>query len=167
MEKNLKTILLSITFLTLFTVPVAASPLRLNDLVENAVDWNNQTVVISAEAIGEPLERADGTWINVSDGSNAMGIWMSAEEARRIKVFGQYETRGDQLLLTGQFHRACPEHGGEADIHLSSMSITSPGERIKTPVSTTKVLSAMGMFILAAGLSAYYLSLRIRKRTQA
>lgn len=167
MEKLIKTFLLSIMFLTLFAVPVAASPLRLNDLVEDAADWNNQTVVISAEAIGEPLERAEGTWINVSNGSNAMGIWMSIEEAQRITVFGQYETLGDQLLITGQFHRACPEHGGEADIHLITMSITSPGEQMKTPVSFTKGLSAMGMFLFAAALSVYYLSLRIRKRSRA
>jgi hypothetical protein len=34
-----------------------------------------------------------------------------------IAYTGAYKSKGDWLEITGVFHRACPEHGGDLDIH--------------------------------------------------
>ncbi|MGB4587849.1 MAG: hypothetical protein WBI17_01280 [Clostridiaceae bacterium] len=141
MSKSIK--IFFVTLILAGLVPlhaVYAAPVKINDLIEKAMTVDGQTVTITAEAIGERMDRTDGTWVNVNDGSNAIGIWMPTDESRRITVFGSYKEKGDTLEITGIFNRTCKEHGGESDLHLLSMKVMKTGEIVQNKISITKLV---------------------------
>lgn len=137
-------------------------------LVENANLWNGHTVSFKGEAIGEALIHGNMAWIHVNDDpymdkSAAAGgaltgynsghaIWLPADLARKISVFGDYRHQGDIVKVTGVFNAACPEHGGDMDIHATSLTILRSGYSIEHPVSANRGLAAAGLFVLAGGL---------------
>ena len=53
-------------------------------LIEHAKSYDYQTVTFEGEVIGDIMVRDDYAWINVSDGSNAIGIWVPAAAAKTI-----------------------------------------------------------------------------------
>lgn len=141
--------------------PTQAAAVKINDLIEGAISMDGKKVTVTAEAIGEKMDREGGTWVNVHDGSNAIGIWMTKEEAERISVFGNYKQKGDTLEVTGLFNRACKEHGGEADIHLLTMKILKTGEAVEKSISMVKTASSVVLLSLMALL---YLAFRNQSR---
>ena len=81
MRKRWKTLILTLFVMSCFTVTVnAAQKISINDLINNTTAYDMQTVTVEGEAIGEALERGDHAWVNINDGSNAIGIWMTAAE---------------------------------------------------------------------------------------
>lgn len=140
MEKYRKVFIVSLMLLFLNPIKVNASTsMKINDLIEHAMDLDGQTVTITAEAIGEKMDRTDGTWVNVNDVSNAIGIWMDTTEAEKITSYGSYKAKGDMLEITGVFNRACKEHGGESDIHYTSMKVITKGYAVKEDIPFMKV----------------------------
>ena len=127
----------------LFTLPVQAQRLLISDLIEQAQTLNDTPVVVEGEAILEALERGDHTWINLNDGSGALGVWVSRELALTVKTYGDYDTRGDLLRVEGVFHRACDEHGGDMDIHVTALSIVKAGQPIPHPVDVWRFTAAI------------------------
>jgi hypothetical protein len=100
----------------------------LSELIDESNDYDGSIIKFSGEAIGNILYRGSYAWVNVSDANNsAIGIWMSANTARKISVLGHYGMHGDTLLVTGTFNRACPDHGGDPDIHAKTVIISYPG----------------------------------------
>ena len=141
MGKYHKVFIICLMFLFLVPIKVYASTsMKINDLIENALSLDGQTVTITAEAIGERMDRPGGTWVNVNDGTNAIGIWMDTEDADRITSYGSYKAKGDMLEITGVFNRACKEHGGESDIHFSSMKTVAVGYSMKEEIPGAKVV---------------------------
>jgi hypothetical protein len=134
-----------------FSFPaLAASAIPINDLVEESLEYDGQTVSVQGEAIGEVLERGEYAWVNINDGGNAIGIWMSLEDARKIEFFGDYRNSGDILLVTGVFSRNCVGHGGEVDIHCDKLEIISAGHHVVETVAPAKILIALVLFTFAA-----------------
>lgn len=126
----------------IFSIPMtafASTSVKINDLIEEAKTLDGQTVTIIAEAIGEKMVRSEGTWINVNDGTNAIGVWMTSAEADKVTSYGNYEQKGDTLEITGTYRRACKEHGGEPDIHLTSMKVVVKGHAVEEDVSLVKI----------------------------
>jgi len=137
-------------------------------LVENANQWNGRIVSFKGEAIGEIMIHGNMAWIHVNDDpymetSAAAGgalsgynsghaIWLPADLARKIEVFGDYRRQGDIVKVAGVFNAACPEHGGDMDIHATSLTILRSGHSIEHPVSANRGLAAAGLFALAGGL---------------
>lgn len=99
----------------------------INDLIENEKSFDGKIVTIKAEAVGEPMKRKDYTWVNVNDGTNAIGIWMKNSDAAKVKFYGKYEEVGDILKIKGIFKRSCNEHGGDTDIHALQAEILKKG----------------------------------------
>jgi len=99
----------------------ASRSLSSNELIKDAGEYDGKTIIYSGEVIGDIMLRGESAWVNVSDGDNALGIWMDASSAKEINFTGGYKNRGDILEITGVFHRACPEHGGDLDIHARSI----------------------------------------------
>ena len=104
--------------------------------------YNKQTVTLTGEAIGECLERQNGSWVNISDGGNAIGIWMTKTDAAQIKTYGDYKHTGDTVTVTGIFYEACPEHGGEPDIHCTRIVAAGMGTKRSELVTIKKALAA-------------------------
>ncbi|MFA5223942.1 MAG: DNA-binding protein [Candidatus Omnitrophota bacterium] len=110
--------------------PVFSQGISSSELIKGAKEYDTKTVTFTGEAIGDVMIRGEFAWVNINDGENSLGVWMSASLAREIKFTGSYETQGDRLEVTGRFNRACLEHGGDLDIHVQKLRKISPGMRI-------------------------------------
>ncbi len=120
-----------------------------NELIENAIKYDKQIVIYSGEVIGDIMKRGDGAWINVSDGNNAIGIWLPYSETKIIKYTGQYSYIGDTVKIEGIFNKACPEHGGDLDIHFKKIEVLKEGYIIQKKVNYRNILIAGILLIFA------------------
>lgn len=127
----------------------AETKYSINDLIENAATLDNQVVTIKGEAIGEAMNRGDYTWVNINDGTNAIGVWMDSETAKSITYYGNYKNIGDTIVVTGMFRKACAEHGGEADLHSIEINIEKPGYLVNEQISRNKIFAAMIFSLIA------------------
>jgi hypothetical protein len=134
-------------------------------LVENANQWNGRMVTFRGEAIGECMVRGKMAWIHLNDDAYmeknieegaALGgynsghaVWVSVEMARVIRFFGDFKHDGDIAKVSGVFNAACREHGGDMDIHASSMEILRIGHPVGHLVNTTRMMVAAILFVLA------------------
>lgn len=118
------------------------------DLIENALTLDGQTIVYTGEVVGDIMKRGDHAWINLSDGSNAMGVWVETAALTGITVAGRYGQTGDTVRVTGTFHRACREHGGDMDIHADTLVRTASGSPVGHSVQWGRLIVA-GVFTLA------------------
>jgi hypothetical protein len=120
-----------------------------NQLVERSKFYDGKEVVFKGEVVGDIMTRGDYVWINAYDGANAMGIWISASEAGKIKKTGDYKNRGDIVEIKGIFNRACKEHGGDMDIHGESLTVKKAGYGLTYPISSSKLFFAAGLAVLS------------------
>ena len=150
-----KTVFLIIALLLLFA-PAAAladgNAVSSNDLIDHAKDYDNQTVVFEGEVLGDILRRGDHAWLAVYDGSNTIGVYVTAEQAEQISVLGGYGKHGDTIRIEGVFHRACAEHGGDLDIHADTMKFLSVGSASQIHASRLITILAIALPLPAAGL---------------
>lgn len=121
----------------------------LNDLVEKGKELDGKTLTVQGEAIGEALERGAYAWVNINDGTNAMGIWMKIEDAKKLAFYGDYKHKGDTLRVTGIFNRACKEHGGDMDIHADTVAVVANGYYAREEMSIQKIIAGAVLLILA------------------
>lgn len=152
------TVILCFLIILWASVPVSASgnPVSINDMLNNMSAYDGREITVTGEAIGECLARRNGCWINISDGSNAIGIWMAKEDAGRIGVYGDYKHTGDTITVTGVFYSACHEHGGEPDIHCNRLTIENAGTERRGSLPIEKILTAVGIVSAALILFLVY-----------
>ncbi|MEA4913793.1 MAG: hypothetical protein VB061_04380 [Christensenella sp.] len=150
-----KTLFLIIALLLLL-VPAATlaegTAVSSTDLIDRAKDYDNQTVVYEGEVLGDILYRGEHAWLAVYDGSNTIGVYITAEQANGISVVGGYGKHGDTIRIEGVFHRACAEHGGDLDIHADTLKVLSVGSSVEMPVSRLVMILALALPLPAAGL---------------
>jgi hypothetical protein len=144
------------------------NPNRLSsgDLVEHMKQYDGMTVTFEGEAVGEAMVRGSHAWIHLNDdayfeknieegaplgGQNSgMPVWVSADLARKIGTFGDYKHEGDIVRVTGVFHAACPDHGGDTDIHAQTLEIVRRGHAVVDQPKPAKLAWAI-VLSLAAG----------------
>ncbi len=134
-----------------------------SEILDRSDELDGRTLIYEGETIGEALERGDNAWVNVSDGRNALGLWMSADEVSKITRYGDYRNDGDIIRATGVFRRSCSEHGGELDIHVSSIEILRVGEERSYSVSSSKGIFAVVTLVFLGG--AVMLNRRYSKKS--
>ena len=136
-----------VILLAVFILPLnvkADAVTVINDLIENAKELDGREVIIQGEVIGERMDRGTHSWINVNDGTNAIGVWLDKNDALRISKYGNYKYKGDKLIITGIFNRACSEHGGEADLHAGApVEISEKGYRLREQIPLPKIVSVV------------------------
>ena len=143
MNKNFKLTLI-ILFLVFSPQTAAFSQsLSSSELIKNAKEYDDKLIVYSGEVIGDVMLRGEFAWVNINDGQNALGAWVSAVLAKEIKFTGNYKSRGDSLEIVGIFHRACLEHGGDLDIHVRSLLKIANGRTIKDNLNFDKVVLSL------------------------
>jgi hypothetical protein len=161
MLKQIKTLIIITAFIISFSENVYADEtseiIDINYLIEHAAELDQQEVTVSGEAVGEPMNRGSHSWININDGTNAIGIWMSSLDAQKVKYFGNYKYKGDVLKVSGIFNRTCKEHGGESDIHETTLEVEETGHGQEEQVSSTKIAIAALSAVLAASLMTLFL----------
>ena len=127
---------------------------------EGAVRFDGQAVRFRGEVIGDVMSRGDHVWLNVSDGQNTLGVWIAGAALPALRHVGRYDARGDVLDLQGVFHRACPEHGGDMDLHAETAMATA-GAPTPHAVDTTRLVVA-GVLLLAS--LATWLGWKLREK---
>lgn len=135
-------------------------------LIENANAWKGRSVSFKGEAIGERMVRGGMAWIHINDdaymeksieaGADSEGynsgqaIWLPSDLAHRIRFFGDYHNQGDLVKITGVFHAACPEHGGDMDIHATELTVVAPGHPVAHPIKTHRAMLAAILILSSA-----------------
>jgi len=162
MKDNFKLILLTLFFILTLSLPLAFSQgISSVELIKNAKEYDGKLVVYCGEVIGDVMLRKEFVWVNINDGDNALGIWMGANLAKEINFTGSYKSRGDVLEITGIFHRACLEHGGDLDIHAQAIRKTANGRLLSQKLNFDKVV--LSLILLGALFLIWILSLLRRK----
>lgn len=135
------------------------------ELIEEAHLFDGAHVVYAGEVIGEVLRRGDHAWLNIHDGTNAIGVWVGQELLKDVTFTGGYKTQGDIVHVHGIFHRACPEHGGALDIHAQDLLVVEPGRLAEERLDNRKIFA----LLVSLGVLVCLLILRIflmrRKRS--
>ncbi len=101
------------------------------DLINNAKQYDGKTITYEGEVIGDVMARGNFAWVNLNDGNNAVGVWASKDLTSLINYKGSYKQKGDWLEAVGEFHRACPQHGGDFDIHAITLKKINSGREIR------------------------------------
>ncbi len=143
----------------------AAERVSVKDLTESAENYDGQTLTIEGEVIGDILQQGDYAWITVNDdpyitreaqeerlraGFNiGIGVWLPTSEARKVKVLGGYKNVGDRVSVTGVFHRADSEHGGDTDIVAQSLAVLQEGQPVSRPLTLIRWIILAGLAMLA------------------
>ena len=161
MKKNFILIFIVLFLALSLQAIVFAQSLASRELINHAQEYDGKIVTYSGEVIGDVMVRGDFAWVNISDGDNALGVWMSAALAKEIKFTGNYKSRGDNLEIAGVFHRACLEHGGDLDIHAQSLRKLGNGRTVKEKLNFDKV--SLSLILLGALFLIWILTLFKRK----
>jgi len=106
-------------------------------IIDSSEQLNGQEIKYQGEAIGDILYRnnKENGWVNINDGTNAIGVWMNKEQLEKINTLGKYQTKGDIVLVTGKINSACEEHGGDLDIHATEIEIVENGYTQIEPIN--------------------------------
>jgi hypothetical protein len=134
------------------------------DLIEQAGLVNGREIIFQGEVIGDIMNRKDGCWINVLNHGTAIGVWISAEQRALITIAGRYGVQGDQVKIIGRFDRACPMHGGDLDIHASSVEIISPGFIRPSEINLIRLVLAAVLLLSATGSLVVFQKGRLRQQ---
>ncbi len=142
---------------------VQPAPGNLNELIEGALTYDGQTVTVEGEAIGDIMLRGDAGWVNLNDGTNAVGVWAPAALLRRIRNVGRYRVKGDTVRVTGMFYRADPRHGGDLDIQAARLEVLATGGRQPVALNRRRLVAATGTWAAAALLGGVWWRRRRRQ----
>ncbi|MCJ7744807.1 MAG: hypothetical protein MUP40_00770 [Actinobacteria bacterium] len=138
----------------------ADTRIPIKDLIENMKKYDGQTVTIGGEAIGDLMVRGTHTWFTVDDdpysnksieaggqlvgmSNMSMSVWAEKIDSEDIKILGGYKNKGDRVMVTGVFNRACHEHGGDTDIHAFSVEVIRPGHPFSHHFQYGKLLAVL------------------------
>jgi hypothetical protein len=132
-------------------------------LIERAKEFDGRPVEFVGEAIGESMRRGDHLWLNLLESGGAIGIWAKRADLPAIHFFGSAAALGDTLRVRGIFHRSCPEHGGDLDIHATVVEVVSRGELVGVTLHAGRMVLAAGLLLAAA--VAFWLW-RVREKSQ-
>ncbi|MBP1698443.1 MAG: hypothetical protein H6Q41_3631 [Deltaproteobacteria bacterium] len=147
-------------------------------LVENASAWNGRTIAFKGEAIGEAMVRGKMAWIhlnddaymwkNIEEGAQLGGynsghaVWVSVDLAMKIRYFGDFKHEGDVVKIVGTYNAACPQHGGDMDIHASTLDIVRVGHPVHDAFNTARTMVAL--FLLVVAFALHRIRTIIRRR---
>lgn len=152
-----------------FAFPTKETPERVEvnsaSLVENANLWNGRVITFTGEAIGEAMVRGKMAWIhlnddvymwkNIEEGAKLDGynsghaVWISADLAMKIRFFGDFKHEGDVVKVAGTFNAACPQHGGDMDIHASTIDIVRVGHPVHHIINIHRAIIAGVLLAMA------------------
>jgi len=130
---------------------VASGNISSAELISNAKKYDGKQVGYRGEIIGEVMKRGDFAWVNLHDGENAIGIWVPFVLTKNIIYTGSYKAKGDIFEVFGVFNRACPEHGGDLDIHAEVFNKIESGMIVSeeiNPGKKHKALIFLGVLVL-------------------
>ncbi|MBN2247895.1 MAG: hypothetical protein JW733_04280 [Coriobacteriia bacterium] len=155
-----------------FSSAAAAADVSSTVLIEEPAVWDGRVVTFTGEAVGEAMVRGDEVWLHLNDdayagGSIASGalpqgynsglaVVVDAEDARVVTVFGDYRHQGDVVEVSGVFNAACPEHGGDMDVHATGIRVVREGAVLDhAPGTSSFVLLGIAFAAAVTAVGAY------------
>lgn len=143
--------------ITTFTAYASEGGMKISELIDKGKEYDNKVITLEGEAIGELLERGENSFVNINDGTSAMGIFLKTSEGETIEYYGDYHNIGDRVKVEGVFHRACKDHGGDMDVHSNSMKIIEKGHATTHLIATWKLVTIgiLTPFVIFAGIQVY------------
>lgn len=139
-------------------------------LIENPSKYDGEQVTFQGEAIGEAMVRGDYAWMHLNDDAymmknveegaalggynTGMPVWLPTDVADAVTVYGDYKHEGDVVEVVGTFNAACSQHGGDMDIHATSLEVIFPGRLAADPVKPWKLPLLAVLGVVVAGLWA-------------
>ncbi|MFH1199028.1 MAG: DNA-binding protein [Candidatus Omnitrophota bacterium] len=163
-KKNIGFFIILTTTYYLLTTVVYAQSISSTELISNARAYDGKQVVYEGEAIGDIMVRGNYAWLNINDGYNAIGAWISAEMARGIVYTGSYKSRGDAIEVSGIFNRACPEHGGDLDIHVQVMRKIANGRAVREKLNQDKLNFVITLGVICVALGILWTLMRFKEK---
>ena len=160
----MKRIICTFSFLFLSFNFAFAQAVSSKELISNAKFYEGKAIIYKGEVIGDLMKRGDYAWVNLHDGGNAIGIWIPLPLTEEIVHSGSYKAKGDIVEVTGIFNRACPEHGGDLDIHARALRKISTGRLIRERLNHSKVNQVL--ILLGVLFLVWILTLLPRKSIQ-
>ena len=160
---NLKNVALNLILFCIlhFTqLSASAQPISSDELINNAKLFDGKSVAYIGEVIGDIMVRGEYAWINVNDGKNAIGVWVGKDLVKDIVYTGSYKFKGDVVEVSGVFHRACLQHGGDLDLHAQSLTKIIAGR----PTQETPNFKKRNIVILLLGALVLIWILTLLKR---
>jgi hypothetical protein len=130
------------------------APVPVSELVSRAKELDAQDIVVQGEVLGELMRRGEYVWLNLLDDGVAIGVWAREKDLPPIGYRGGYWAKGDILRVEGKFHRACPDHGGDLDLHASSIAVVQKGTTVAVEVRKDRMAAAV-VFCLAGSILAF------------
>ena len=147
-------------------------------LVDNANAWNGHVITFKGEAIGEAMVRGRMAWIHLNDDAymwknieegakldgynSGQAVWISDDLAMKIRFFGYFKQAGDVVKIVGTFNAACLQHGGDMDIHASTLEIVRVGHPVYHVFNASRV--PLVGFLLIAAFALHRVRTIIRRR---
>jgi hypothetical protein len=163
--------LLSSILVLVFLLPASCSaagqanpnpvPVGVNSslLMNDSLYYDGREVVYFGEVVGV-MKRGPHAWVNIQDDTYSIGVYLPVELVNDTLMAGSYSSKGDMVEVTGVFNRACPEHGGDADIHASKIRVVARGYPVEHPVSLSEIFLTISL--LAANIPLLILLRRIQ-----
>jgi hypothetical protein len=158
----MKKIVLLLAILLLLA-PGLASAESGKELLENSTIFNDNRVTFSGEVLGILL-RGDFAWVNISDNGYSIGVWCRASDAKKVSIIGDYKHLGDIVQVTGTFHMACVEHGGDLDIHADNLTVLAAGKELDKSVNL--LFAALSVILVVVAFLITFHLWRVRKERE-
>ncbi len=125
-------------------------------ILDQRAALDGTSVTFEGEAIGEALHADNGgVWLSVLSDGTALGVYLPADQAEVIETYGDYNHTGDTVRVSGEYHRACKQHGGDMDIHATSIEVVARGSVQEHPIDSRKAIIAAAGFVVAGASAAY------------
>lgn len=135
-------------------------------LVEQYKEFDGKEITFRGEVIGERMVRGGHAWLHINDdayfernieegqplgGMNSgHAVWIPTPLTDELQYFGDYRNEGDIVRVKGTFNAACPQHGGDMDIHATELELLRPGHPVVDPIRPAKTAAALVLGALAA-----------------
>ncbi|SNX52950.1 DNA-binding protein [Thermoanaerobacterium sp. RBIITD] len=139
MAKRLIAPIIFLAFVLTTSYLFAAEP-TITDMINNPQKYDGKSLSIKGEVIGDIMKRGDFAWVNISDGNNALGVWIPYNLTKDIKYKGNYADKGDIITVQGTFNRVCKEHGGDMDFHADKIIDIKGGEKVNHIIDTNRLV---------------------------
>ena len=157
MKFKSKLFIFCLLFMTLATSLAYAKASALEALLAFPDRFDQRRVQIEGEVIGEPLNDAQGVWLNISTGPQQVGVFSSDKNLiERIAYWGSYQETGDWVRVKGVFYKECPDHQ-ISDVHLESLEIIREGYVNEYSISPQKQQLAKILSIICLIIAFIYL----------
>lgn len=134
-------------------------------ILENPERFDGKEVELTGEAVGIYIRSGNGYFIqlnqdayierSISEGGPARGqnlsiaVYLEGESFKKIKNFGDYDTKGDIVSVKGVFRVSCPVHRGETDIHADELRVIKRGYRIKHEINVGFAILSTVLFVIS------------------